>query len=189
MVSFSNSVSFKPLAPILGGGNGYSALDWLPALQPVDAEHIVYTFHQYAPSMYTHQEPGGVRAYPGRFDTDYDGQPDLFDRSWLEGYLSIADDYSGEHGAVLAVNEFGAARWVVGVENFIYDEISLFEQSGMNYALWVWDPYWPAWNEGVNTLNFRYGPDPENTTDVENELLSVITTFWARNTLRPSSFH
>jgi hypothetical protein len=175
--------------PILVGGNGYSALDWLPDLHPVDAEHIVFTFHQYAPSMYTFQEPGGANTYPGRFDTDYDGQPDLFDRAWLEGYLSIADDYAREHGVVLAVNEFGAARWVTGVEGFIDDEIALFEQFGMNHALWVWDPEWRPWNEGVNTFNFRYGPEPENTTDVENELLSVITDFWARNTVRPSNFY
>ena len=42
--------------PILVGGEGYSALDWLPYLELVDAERIVYTFHQYTPSKYTHQD-------------------------------------------------------------------------------------------------------------------------------------
>ena len=68
------------------------------------------------------------------------------------------------------------------------DEMALFEELGLNHALWVWDPDWPPWNEGVNVLNFRFGPDPENATDMDNELQSVIIDFWARNTVRPSNF-
>jgi cysteinyl-tRNA synthetase len=68
------------------------------------------------------------------------------------------------------------------------DEMTLFEQLGLNYAVWVWDPDWPPWNAGVNALNFRFGPDPGNATDVDNELQSVITDFWARNSLRSSNF-
>jgi len=174
--------------PILVGGNGYSALDWLHYLKPIEAERIVYTFHQYAPFMYTHQEPGGANTYPGQFDTDYDGQDDAFDQAWLENFLSVATDYADEHEAILAVNEYGAVRWGEGAADFMRDEMALFEELGLNHALWVWDPEWPPWNEGVNALNFRFGPDPENATDVDNELQSVITDFWARNTVRPSNF-
>ena len=87
-------ISLRPSArwiretPILVGGNGYSALDWLPYLEPVEAERIVYTFHQYAPFMYTHQEPGEEYTYPGQFDTDYDGQDDVF-RPGLAGRFPV----------------------------------------------------------------------------------------------------
>ena len=177
-----------PETPILVGGNGYSALDWLPYLETIEAERIVYTFHQYAPFMYTHQEPGEGYTFPGRFDTDYDGEQDIFDRAWLEDFLSIASDYAERHDAVLAVNEYGAVRWGEGAADFMRDEMTLFEELGLNHALWIWDPDWPPWNEGVNFLNFRFGPDPENATDVDNELQSVITDFWAHNAVRPSNF-
>jgi hypothetical protein len=174
--------------PILVGGNGYSALDWLPYLETIEAEKIVYTFHQYTPTSYTFQGPGEGYTYPGRIDTDYDGRDDRFDQGWLEDYLSAARDFAIEHNVVLAVNEYGAARWAVGTEDFIYDEMALFEELGLNYAIWVWDPEWPPWSEGVNALNFRFGSDPENVSNIENAYQSVITDFWGRNTVRPSSF-
>ncbi len=174
--------------PILVGGEGYSALDWLPYLELVDDERIVYTFHQYAPSMYMFQSSGEELRYPGWLDTDYDGQDDDFNQAWLDEYLAIASDFVSEYEVLLAVNEFGAARWAPGAANFMHDQMTLFEELGLNYALWVWDPVWQPWNENVNHLSFRFGPDPENATDVDSELQDVITSFWARNTVRPSDF-
>ena len=174
--------------PILVGGEGYSVLDWLPYLDRVDAEKIVYTFHQYAPSMYTHQESGGDNAYPGEFDLDYDGENEPFDKAWLVDYLSLSSDFSDEHGVPVAVNEYGVARWSEGASKFMHAEMGIFEELGINYALWVWDPDWRAWNEGVNFMTFRYGADAENSVDVENDLQNTITDFWAKNEIRPSSF-
>jgi hypothetical protein len=37
-------------------------------------------------------------------------------------------------------------------------------------------------------MNYLYGPDPDNAAPVDNDLLDVITGFWARNAVRPSSF-
>jgi len=66
--------------------------------------------------------------------------------------------------------------------------MEIFEEMGLNYALWVWDPDWRAWNKDVNFMTFRFGADPENVVDVENDLQDTITEFWAINTLKPSSF-
>jgi cysteinyl-tRNA synthetase len=66
--------------------------------------------------------------------------------------------------------------------------MSLFDQYGWNYAIWQWHASWPPLAEGDNNFNFLFGPDPENTADMDNELLSVIRGFWARNTVRPSNF-
>ncbi len=175
--------------PILVAGEGWAGLDWLPYLQPTEAERIVYTFHQYAPHSYTHQYTDVGNTYPGELDTDYDGQADTFDRTWIENYLTIASDFSAEHGNLpLAINEYGVIRWEPGAAAFMHDEMSAFEDLGVNYALWVWDPDWPPWNEGVNFMAFRFGTDPENFVSVENELQDAITLFWARNTIRPSDF-
>ncbi|MBN1451895.1 MAG: cellulase family glycosylhydrolase [Anaerolineales bacterium] len=175
--------------PILVGSMSWGAVRWLPWLEPVDDPRIVYMVHQYEPQEdYTHQEPPASNTYPGLFDLDWDDQADRFDRAWLDDYLSVIDDYQAEHGVPVSVNEFGINRWVPDAADFMRDEMELFEQRGMNHALWVWDPDWQPWIESVNGFNFRYGPDPENATAVDNELQSVITDFWARNVLRPSDF-
>ncbi len=177
--------------PILVSGMGWGAVRWLPYLQVVDDPRIVYAAHQYEPQEgYTHQDPPPARnAYPGRFDLDWDGQPDVFDRAWLEGFLSTLSDFQQEQGVPVAVNEFGVIRWVPGAADFMRDEMDIFETFGINYALWVWNPpAWAPWTESVTDFNFRYGPDPDNTTPVDNDLLAVIQEFWSRNTIRPSSF-
>ena len=175
--------------PILVSSMGWGNLAWLSSLEPLDDAHIVYAFHQYEPHEYTHQEVGEGRSYPGRFDADYDGSADVFDQAWLEDWLAIGGDFTSQHGAPLAVNEYGVTRWAPGAAAFMRDEMTSFEQYGWNYALWVWGPAWEAWTQNVNDFNFRFGPDPENYTDVtSSDLIEVITDFWARNTLRPSDF-
>jgi len=37
-------------------------------------------------------------------------------------------------------------------------------------------------------LNYLYGPDPANASPVDSDLLDVITSYWSRNTVRPSAF-
>jgi hypothetical protein len=176
--------------PILVSGMGWGGVRWLPYLEPSGDPRIVYAAHQYEPqSEYTHQDPPAVNTYPGEFDLDWDGEPDLFDRAWLEDFLSILSGFRQEHGAPVAVNEFGVLRWAPGAADFMRDEMDLFEELGINHALWVWDPDWAPWTESVNEMNFRYGPAPDNAVPVENDLQIIILEFWSRNTLRPSNFN
>jgi hypothetical protein len=73
-----------PDTPIIVGGMGYSAVEWLPFLQPSAVDGIVYAVHQYAPVMYTHQA-GRLRfKYPGVYDLDWDGVKDQFDSAWID---------------------------------------------------------------------------------------------------------
>jgi hypothetical protein len=175
--------------PILVNAMSWGSVRWLPYLEAVEDPHIVYTTHQYEPqSQYTHQEPPALNTYPGEFDLDWDGEPDLFNRDWLAGYLSILADFQQDQNVPLAVNEFGVVRWVPGAADFMRDEMDIFESLGINYALWVWNPAWSPWTESVTDFNFRFGEDPDNVSPVENDLQAVILEFWARNTTRLSSF-
>jgi len=173
--------------PVLVGSDGYSTLSWLAYIKPACAEKLVYTFHQYMPDQYTHQEPDEAYSYPGRIDSDCDGYEDTVDRNWLEKYISQASDFTSEHGVVVAVNEYGVARWAPGAAEFMRDEMQIFERLGLNYSLWVWDPVWQPWNAGVNFMSILYGEDPANMMETENELFDVVTGFWSFNTVRPSS--
>ena len=176
--------------PILVSAMGWGAVYWLPALKPVNDPRVVYMVHQYQPqAQYTHQEPPAINTYPGTFDLDGDGSPDSFDRAWLDGYLSTIDDFKQEHGAPVSVNEFGVMRWVPNADDFMRDQMELFEQRGMNHALWVWDPAWQPWVGQANDFTFRFGPDPRNATQVDNDLQNVIQDFWWRNQARPSTFY
>lgn len=64
--------------------------------------------------------------------------------------------------------------------------MNLFEQNGWNYAIWMWYSAWEPLAEGDNDFNFRFGPDPDNLTDMAStDILEVLREFWARNTTRP----
>lgn len=174
--------------PILIGGLGYSSVAWLPYLQPTGDPRTVYTVHQYEPFVYTHQEPPLTNTYPGVFDADWDGEDDNVNRAWLDNLLSTIDTFTATHGVPVAVNEFGVVRWEPGADDFMDDQMDLFEQRGMNQALWVWETSWALYAEEVDAFNFRHGPDPSNHTDVESsDLMDVIVEHWGRNTIRPSS--
>jgi hypothetical protein len=179
-----------PHTPVLVGGMSYSALDWLPYLEPTEDPHMVCTFHQYAPYQYTHQEWGpSMLSYPGEFDADWDGIDDDVNAAWLQDFFTIVDDFREEHECPVAVNEYGVVRWVPGAAQFMDDQMALFEAMGINYALWIWEVSWKPFAEEVHAFNFRYGPDPENRGNLtSSDLIDVLQTYWSRNTLRPSSF-
>ena len=175
--------------PILIGGMGYSAVEWLPYLELTGDPRTVYMVHQYAPVQYTHQWWDSLDcAYPGPCDVDWDGEDEQFDRAWMEDLLSTIDTFITTHSVPVAVNEFGLMRWEPGADRFMDDQMDLFEQRGMNHALWVWDPSWEAWTEEVDAFNFRHGPDPSHHDDVaSSDLIDVIKEYWERNTVRPSN--
>jgi hypothetical protein len=174
--------------PILVGGMAYSAVEWLSYIETTSDQRTVYMFHQYAPIVYTHQRPSQNRTYPGEYDVDWDGEPDRFDRSWLDHLLHTVDDFASTHNVPSAVNEFGVNRWVPGGATFMRDLMELFEERGLNHALWVWAPSWEPYSTVIDDMNFRHGPDPNNHVDVSSsDLMDVILGFWNRNTLRPST--
>jgi cysteinyl-tRNA synthetase len=89
----------------------------------------------------------------------------------------------------IAVDEYGVNRWVPGAAEFMHDQMALFEQRGMNYALWEWQTSWEPFAEDVHDMTYRLGPNPDNRADVVNsDLLEVIRHYWGLNTVRPSNF-
>ncbi len=178
-----------PSTPLLVGGMGWSGVAWLPFLQHIDDPKTVYVVHQYAPQEeYTHQEPGAGHTYPGMLDLDWDGQADRFDRAWLDNLLSPVGTFMARYGAPVAVDEYGVNRWAPGGAEFMNDEMALFEQQGVNYALWEWQTSWAPFAGEVHDMNYLLGPDPDNhTARAPNALLEVIKKYWALNTARPST--
>jgi hypothetical protein len=172
--------------PIIIGGMGYSAVDWLPYLEPTGDPRTVYAAHNYMPYNYTHQDPDDPYAYPGSYDLDWDGQDDEFNRAWMDEWLSTVDAYQAEHGVPVVINEFGGTRWNPGFAQFMDEQMSLFEERGLNYAFWEWPSSWRPFVSDVNAFNILFGPDPEVNQRVEtSEFIEVVRKYWGRNTLRP----
>jgi hypothetical protein len=177
--------------PILVGAMSWSQVDWLPYLRPNDDPRIVYTFHQYAPHDYTHQYPdeqGDLPiTYPGALDLDWDGQADRFDRDWLAGLLSPVSEFRSEHIKPVAVNEYGAMRFEPGAARYLDDLMNLFENLGINHAMWSWTSSFVLRYGDMQEFEYRLGPDQDNLTEVvPSAMMDIIAGYWERNSLRPS---
>lgn len=108
-------------------------------------------------------------------------------QEWLDNYFQTIDIFQERWGVPVAVNEYGIVRWVPGGAAFLDDQLALFEARGLNHAIWMWDPSWEPWTEEVNSMNFRFGPDPQNQIDqLPNPLLEILQKYWGRNNLQPS---
>lgn len=178
-----------PDTPILVSGMGWASVLWLPYLKPTADPHTVFVVSQYAPFVYTHQQPGQNLTYPGVFDLNWDGQPDRFDWDWMSAYFSRLESYQQSYPLPQAANEFGVARWAPQGANFLRDEVEYFESRGMNHAIWVWDSSYEPWRMwGSKAMNYLFGPNPANYTEVPNEIIGLLQEVWARNRVRPSNY-
>ena len=177
-----------PDTPVLIGGNGYSGGAWLPFVAVGADANTVYTFHEYQPFAYTHQEPGMAIAYPGRIDADWDGQDDPFDAALLERLLQPARLFASRTLRPVAVTEFGAVRWAPGVERFLSDRIARFEDNRLNWALWGWPVAWPPMAAGDNAFSLGFGPDPAATGPAATAPgFDALRQAWSLNAARPSN--
>ena len=180
-----------PDTPILIGGMGWSSIRWLPSLEPISDPRTVYIVHQYEPqNQYTHQEEfNPSHSYPDEFDLDWDRIPDSFNRDWLESYFQIITEFRNGQDLAMSVNEYGIVRWIPGGSNFLDDQLALFEDLGLNHAIWMWDPAWEPWTDEVNSMNYRFGTNPRNNSeDLPNPIMDILIKYWSRNIHRPSNY-
>ncbi len=173
-----------PYTPVLAEGLGYADLRWLPYLQPVNDDRVVYAFHQYRPFDYVFQKPGDRLVYPGSFE-DETGYFEA-NRKWLANLLDTAVAVSQHTGAPVIANEIGVVRWAPGASRFMQDQMDLLEARGISYAVWLWYPTWPPLAPQDNDFNFRFGPAPGHLRNTSNPLWDTYQNFWLRNTQRPA---
>lgn len=172
--------------PIIVEPMGWGSVPWLPYIKIVKSERIIYSVHQYGPYLYTHQKPEENKPYPGKFDITWDTVPDNFDNKWLEDYLQPIKKFYEKYKIPLAVLEFGVVRWAPGAETYLHDQIAWYEAHGLNHALWVWEStYEPWYTWGDRAMYYPFGPDPQNFTEVENDIWQVIKNSWSKNTIKP----
>ena len=100
--------------------------------------------------------------------------------------LATIDTFAATHGVPVAVNVFGLYRFQPGAAEYMKDLMDLFEERGMNHALWDWNPSWEPRASDNDEFDIRFGPDPSNHTNIQSsDLMNTIIDIWQRNSVRP----
>ena len=160
--------------PIIVGSMSWSRASWLPYLKTTGVERTVYAIHQYEPHEYSHQYLDENIGYPGI--------------GLLETQLSYVDQFRSASGnPPVTANEYGIHRFVPSASQYIADEIALFEQRGMNHAIWEWVSSFHTQQTDNDWFDIMHGPDPDNHTDTDNSLRDAVVSSWSNNTARPSN--
>lgn len=127
--------------PILVNSRGWAYPQLFESLQPTGDPRTVYTVHFYDPHYYTHQKATNKVVYPG-FTVPWKKQDGAWTKSTLERSLAPVRVFQQKHHVPIFVGEFGCARFAPGAEEWLRDQMDLYEGYGWSWAYWAfreWD--------------------------------------------------
>lgn len=135
-----------PDKPIVVEPGTYGTCDGFDWFAPLEADRIIYSFHQYKPHEFTHQFkmtdrfPDGL-VYPG----EVNGR--MWDKETLRESMLPAIDFQRDFNVSMYCGEFSAIRWAPdgSAYRYIRDVIDLCEEYGWD---WSYHAYreWPGWS-------------------------------------------
>jgi len=145
-------------------------------LEPIKDENIIYSFHMYEPYEYTTKRINeGKYSYPSQMPIEDLGEPFLLNRGGLINFLKPIDKWSTKNQIPsnrIWVGEFGGNRHVKGIDFYIKDLISIFNEKewhwsfysyredtweGMDYELGTQKVHYKYWEyQEANTLHLNY---------------------------------
>lgn len=155
---------YAPDIHILIGGANNNSIDSLKMLDMPYDEHIVYNFHFYEPTVFTHQSAYWVKEMPQDFSISYPNEfaeiisktgqylPDMhseifanisldkMDRSFFESLFSEAVQIAEERNTSLYCGEYGVINTadVNSTLNWYSDINSAFEKFGIGRSAWTY---------------------------------------------------
>ena len=141
IVDAVRAVSDTPLVIQVGPGGLCGGFASFPKLS---GKNLVYSVHNYQPHAYTHQgvkqlvgtdlknayDKTGV-GWPGTFS---DGTGGVWDKQRLREELAPAVEFAKKNGARIYVGEFSVARWAPNAEDYLRDNIDLYEEFGWDWT-------------------------------------------------------
>jgi aryl-phospho-beta-D-glucosidase BglC (GH1 family) len=161
-----------PQTPILVNSIGWAYPQQFGVLQPTGDPRTVYDVHFYDPHYYTHQKPGDKISYPG---FRVPGQPEVaWDKATLEARLAPVRAFQEKYHVPIFVGEFGCARYAPGAEQWLRDQMNLYEQFGWSWAYWAFR----EWNV-MNIERTADATDKVNRPDTP--LLRLFKTYFAKD--------
>jgi endoglucanase len=144
-----------PKATLVLASNLWNGAPGFEHLAPVDDPNVLYSFHCYAPLIFTHQLAPWVdgevfrvrRPYPGTYELPPEAQHRLpmdqgrWDRARLAEHLAPVIRFRQRTGARVACNEFGI--YVGGPDRasqlaWIGDMLDLFREHGIGWSYWTY---------------------------------------------------
>lgn len=144
-----------PQIPVIVEAAPWGGADALAEFVPIGVPRIIYSFHFYGPSYFTHQgigfRPLGT-TYPGTFDGI------CWDRTQLEKAMRHPIEFQKRYNVPIYVGEFGVVRWAENGEQWLKDMISIFEKYGWDWTFHAFRE-WDGWDAEM-------GPDSKDRTRI-----------------------
>lgn len=165
--------------------SGMYATSWtFEYLNKLDDPNIIYSFHMYEPYRFTTQRINNGRfAYGDELPASENwGKRLLVNKNTLERIIQPVIDWAGKNKVPsnrIWVGEFGCSRKVDGVENYLADLISIFNENNWHWSFYsyredVWDSM--DYELGTNKIPYKYWEYSENKTLYKhyNEIYSAV---------------
>ena len=177
---------------VIIGGTHWNKIDMLPYLQIYDDEYVIYTFHNYAPSEFTHQRAvlhsaqlyyNRALEYPcydiekyreyHRLNWNNNNAYHEFDKidiDYMRKLFAPVKEFIEKYpDKILWCGEFGTIRHanIKHRENWMRDMITLLKEYDVPYSVWN---YLSTPNDG-NRFSLV---DDDNRTILSDELLKII---------------
>jgi endoglucanase len=142
-----------PKAPLLIGSNRWNHPETFAELTPVEDDNVIYSFHFYAPLLFTHQKAPWIRGdvfsvarpYPGDYTLPPGTQhrlpldPGVWDRERMARQLDPVLSFQQRHRVPVACNEFGV--YVGGADRssqlrWMSDFMALLKERDFGFSYW-----------------------------------------------------
>ena len=159
--------------PILVNSSGWGYPHLFDELQPTGDPRTVYVVHFYSPRHYTHQRPNHPVAYPGVVPAHVEPEQ-RWDRETVKRTLLPVRKFQEKHHVPILAGEFGCARWAPNVEQFLRDQMDLYEQWG-----WSWAYY--AFREWDAMDIEKTADAKDKTRHADTPLLRLFKSYYAKD--------
>ena len=158
--------------PILVNSIGWAYPQQFDVLQPTGDPRTVYTVHFYDPHYYTHQKPGDKVVYPG---FQLPGKQEVaWDKATLEARMAPVRVFQQKYHVPIFVGEFGCARFAPGVEDWLRDQMDLYEQYGWSWAYWAFREW--------DVMNIERSADPtDKVNHADSPLVRLFKTYFEKD--------
>lgn len=163
--------------------SGLYATPWaFDYLQPLKDDKIIYSFH-----MYEHNHLFSQYAYPGTMTIEETGEEFELNKESLNNFFNPIREWSQKYNIPpnrIWVGEFGCKRHIEGVDRYLKDLISIFNENNWHWSFYTFrEDVWEAmdYELGRQKVHYTYWEYQEAETmhlhydDIYNR---VIDSFW-----------
>jgi endoglucanase len=163
-----------PGKPVVFEPSPWGGAEGFDALEPLELDRVIYSFHMYQPHAFTHQgvydDKVGI-AYPGRIAGE------LWDKERLREAMLPAIEFQKAFNVQMYVGEFSVIRWAPGDSgyNYLRDVIDLLEEYGWDWSYHAFRE-WDGWS-------VEHGPNRDDHTPASapTRRMELLLTWLAKN--------